>query len=46
MSLHPGTRLGPYEIAAQIGEGGPALARNGFTGELRRGLAVALTRMR
>jgi hypothetical protein len=22
MSLDPGTRLGPYEIAAQIGEGG------------------------
>ena len=22
MPLHPGTRLGPYEIAAQIGVGG------------------------
>jgi len=25
MSLAPGTRLGPYEVLAKIGEGGPPL---------------------
>ena len=40
MALIPGTRLGPYEIAAQIGEGGPASVRL-TSRELRRGLVVA-----
>ena len=40
LALAPGTRLGVYEITAQIGEGGPPpLACD--AGELRRGLAVA-----
>ena len=37
MALSPGTRLGPYEIAAQIGVGGPASVRL-TSGELWRGL--------
>ena len=41
MSLTPGTRLGPYEVTAQIGAGGPAFARGEIARELRRGLAVA-----
>ena len=28
LALTPGTRLGPYEITAQIGVGGPASARS------------------
>jgi hypothetical protein len=27
MAFSPGTRLGPYEITAQIGVGGPAFVR-------------------
>jgi len=40
MTLSSGTRLGPYEITAPIGAGGPASAR-AVTCELRRGLAEA-----
>jgi hypothetical protein len=29
MTLEPGARLGPYEILAAIGAGGPAFARHG-----------------
>ena len=36
-----GTRMGPYEILAKIGEGGPAAARCDASGELWRGLAEA-----
>ena len=32
MSLTPGTRLGVYEVTAQIGEGGPAFAREASFG--------------
>src|SRR5436190_22946007 len=41
MSLNAGSRLGPYELVAPLGEGGPASARGTGTRELRRGLAVA-----
>ena len=42
MTLSPGTRLGPYEILAAIGAGGPASVRRPVaTCELRRGLAEA-----
>ena len=41
MSLVAGTRLGPYEILAPLGEGGPASARVEDPCELRRGLAEA-----
>jgi hypothetical protein len=44
MSLTP-TRLGPYEIVARIGAGGPASVRLCNAGrELRRGLAEAQPR--
>ena len=40
VALTPGTRIGVYEVTAQIGEGGPpSLAHE--ASELRRGLAVA-----
>ena len=39
MSLQPGARLRPYQIAALIGVGGPASARAVNARELRRGLA-------
>jgi hypothetical protein len=38
MSLAPGSRLGPYEVTAQIGVGGPASARVTDVRELRRKL--------
>lgn len=42
LALSPGTRLGVYEVIAQIGEGGPASARvTQNQRELRRGLAEA-----
>ena len=42
MALTAGDRLGPYEVTAQIGKGGPASARGTRSvGELRRGLAEA-----
>ena len=41
LTLTPGTRLGPYEIVAPLGVGGPAFARGEIARELRRGLAVA-----
>jgi hypothetical protein len=41
MSFEAGTKLGPYEIIAPIGAGGPATIRGAFQRELRRGLAVA-----
>ena len=43
MSLPPGTRLGPYEILAPLGSGGPASVRGSVVvgRELWRGRAVA-----
>jgi hypothetical protein len=41
MPLDAGFRLGPYEILAPLGAGGPASARGESRRELRRGLAVA-----
>jgi hypothetical protein len=46
MVLPAGSRLGPYEIEAAIGAGGPAFARVEVTRELRRGLAEADLRIR
>jgi hypothetical protein len=41
-SLAPGDRVGPYEVLAALGAGGPASVRAQFvTRELRRGLAEA-----
>ena len=42
MTLSPGTRLGPHEVAAQIGKGASASARGReVTCELPRDPAVA-----
>ena len=41
MALAPGTRLGPHEVTAQIGVGGPASVRLASR-ELRRGLVRLL----
>ena len=45
MSLAVGTRLGPYEITAPIGAGGPP-SLHMTPAELRRGLAEAQRRIR
>lgn len=45
-ALTPGTRLGPYEILAAIGAGGPAYVRGRVVRELWRGLAEAKQRIR
>jgi len=39
--MNPGDMLGPYQILASLGAGGPASARGGVMNALRRGLAVA-----
>jgi hypothetical protein len=39
-----GRTLGPYEIAALIGEGGPPTLSAVYDRQLRRGLAVAMER--
>jgi hypothetical protein len=36
MSLASGTKLGPYEIVAPLGAGGPAYAKRGLRPRLRR----------
>ena len=41
MSLAAGMRLGPYEILAPVGAGGPAFAHGQVMNALRRGLAEA-----
>ena len=42
MPLNPGTSLGPYQIVAPIGQGGPASVRGDMAiRELWRGLAEA-----
>ena len=47
LALTHGSRLGPSEVTAQIGEGGSASVRGSVrTPELRRDLAVAKTRTR
>lgn len=46
MPVAVGTRVGPYEITAKLGEGGPAVARGASLCELWRGLAVAQQRIR
>jgi hypothetical protein len=45
MTLAAGTRLGPYEVDALIGAGGPSPLRTNAP-ELRRGLAEAQRRIR
>jgi len=41
-----GTRIGAYEVVAQVGVGGPASVRARMTRELRRGLADAQSKPR
>ena len=40
LALSPGTRLGPYEIAAQIGEGGMGEVYRATNTKLKREVAV------
>ena len=40
MALHPGTRLGPYEITAQIDEGGMGEVYRATDTKLKRDVAV------
>jgi eukaryotic-like serine/threonine-protein kinase len=40
VALAPGTRLGPYEIAAQIGEGGMGVVYRGIDTNLKRAVAI------
>ena len=40
MALTPGTRLGPYEIAAQIGEGGMGEVYQATDTTLNRQVAI------
>ena len=40
MALPPGTRLGPYEIAAQIGVGGMGKVYRATDTNLKRAVAV------
>ena len=40
MALHPGTRLGPYEIAAQIGAGGMGEIYKATDTDLKRSVAI------
>jgi hypothetical protein len=46
MAIGLGSRIGPYEVTALLGEGGPASVRPSGTGELRRGPAKAKDRPR
>jgi hypothetical protein len=46
MSLADGMKLGPYEISAPLGAGGPASAHGPIMNALRRGLAEAQRRWR
>jgi len=45
MTITPGTRLGPYEVLAPLGAGGPPSLAAAFGRQLRRGLAVAQARI-
>ena len=44
MSLTPGARLGPYEVLAPLGAGGPPPLASALMRELRRGFAEAKER--
>ena len=45
MALALGTRLGPYEVIALLGAGGPASAERDLRSQLWRGLAGAQARI-
>jgi serine/threonine protein kinase len=40
MALSPGARIGPYEIVAQIGEGGMGQVYRATDTNLKRGVAI------
>jgi serine/threonine protein kinase len=46
LSLIPGTRLGPYEIIAQIGVGGMGEVYRAMDTHLKRAVAITVLRLR
>src|SRR4030095_4567918 len=42
MSIAPGSRIGPYEVTAQLGEGGMGVVFRGRDSRLQRDVALSL----